>query len=139
VATALDIDDGWHRSRDVSLQLGHWGQLDVQLLVEEHERGRVLVRIARRLSVTPFFGAVAASTAALLLSLANASTGRWLFAIPLVMVAIFVVRAIWHATATMGLADEVMTRVMVDAGASPLDEQAATSVSEIGRATRHAS
>jgi len=139
VATALDIDDGWHRSRDVSLQLGHWGQLNVQLLVEEHERGRVLVRIARRLRVTPFFGAVAASTAALLLALANASSGRWLLAIPIVAVVLLVVRAIWHATATMGLADEVMTRVMVDAGANPLDERVATSVSEIGRATTHAS
>ena len=37
------------------------------------------------------------------------------------------------------LADEVMTRVMVDAGANPLDERVATSVAEIGRATTHAS
>ena len=57
VATALEIDGAWQRARDVSLQLGRWGRLDVQMLVEEHERGRVLVRIARRLRVTPFFAA----------------------------------------------------------------------------------
>jgi hypothetical protein len=139
VATALDIDDGWHRSRDVGLQLGQWGQLDVQLLVEEHERGRVLVRIARRLRVRPFFGAVVACTGALLLSLANAPTGGWVLAIPILVVAVLIVRAIWHATATMGLADEVMTRVLADAGAMALDGQSVTPVTEIGRATGHAS
>ena len=55
VATALEVDAAWQRVRDVSLQLGRWGRLDVQMLVEEHERGRVLVRISRRLRVTPFF------------------------------------------------------------------------------------
>src|SRR5205085_6254950 len=57
IATALEIDEGWHRARDLGLQLGRWARLEVQLLVEEHERGRVLVRIARRVRVTPFFAA----------------------------------------------------------------------------------
>lgn len=140
VATALEIDDGWDCTRDVSLQLGQWGRLDVQMLVEEHERGRVLVRIARRLRVTPFFGAVVASLIALILIMAYAPSARWLMVWPIVMVLAMMVRAIWHAAATMALADDAMTKVLVDAGAIPLDQPAAAApVPEIERATRHAS
>jgi GT2 family glycosyltransferase len=138
VATALEIDDGWDCSRDVSLHLGQWGRLDVQMLVEEHERGKVLVRIARRLSVTPFLGAVMASLFALVLAFAAAPSARWLIAVPIAMVLVMMVRAVWHAAATMALADDVMARVLSDAGAFPLEQPAAT-MPEIGRATRHAS
>ena len=138
VATALETDDGWHCAKDVGLQLGRWGQLDVQLLVEEHERGRVLVRIARRLRVTPFFGAVLGTVGALLLALTGASSGRWLIALPVVLVCVLIVRAIWNAAATMALADEVMTKVLLDAGASPLEAPAVAAAPQIGRATRHA-
>ena len=40
IATALEVDDGWHGTRDVSLQLGRWGRFDVQMLVEEHAAAR---------------------------------------------------------------------------------------------------
>ena len=136
VATALEIDDGWHCSRDVSLQLGQWGQLDVQMLVEEHERGRVLVRIARRLSVTPFFGAVVALAGALSVSFAGIASVRWLIAPPILAMAVMIVRAIWHAAATMVLADEVMAKALIDFGAIPLEQ--VPPVPEIGRATEHA-
>lgn len=137
VAMALEIDDGWDASRDVSLQLGQWGRLDVQMLVEEHARGKVLVHIARRLRVTPFFGATIASLMALVVALVNVPSARWLIAMPIVTVLVMMVRAIWHAAATMALADDVMTRVLVDGGAVPLEQPA--TVPEIGRATRHAS
>lgn len=139
VATALEIDDGWDCTRDVSLQLGQWGRLDVQMLVEEHERGRVLVRIARRLRVTPFFGAVMVSLIMLLTAFALAPSARWLLAFPIVAVLMMMVRAVWHAAATMALADDVMTRALIDAGAVPLDQPASAPVPEIGPATRHAS
>jgi hypothetical protein len=138
VATALEIDDGWHCSRDVSLQLGHWARLDVQMLVEEHERGRVLVRIARRLRVTPFFGVFAVSLLALGLSLASAPSAQWLYALPILGSIGVIGRAVWHAAATMALADEVMSKVLIDAGAVALEQPAASPVPRIERATRHA-
>jgi len=125
IATALEIDGAWHLGRDVSLQLGRWGRLDVQVLVEEHERGRVLVRVARRLRVTPFFAASVASLTALILSLASASSGGWLIAAPIAIVTALMVRAAWHAAATVALADEVIARVLLDSGASPLGAAAA--------------
>lgn len=139
VATALEIDDGWDSTRDVSLQLGQWGRLDVQMLVEEHERGRVLVRIARRLRVTPFFGAVVASLIALTLAMASAASARWLIAVPIFTVLVMMVRGVWHAAATMALSDDVMTKVLIDAGAAALERPAAAPFTEVDRATRHAS
>jgi hypothetical protein len=118
VATALEIDGPWELSRDISLQLGQWGRVDVQLLVEEHERGRVLVRIARRLRVTPFF---AASLAALVaLAVVDAAASAWLLTVPVVVVLAMMARAAWHAAVTVAFADEVMTRALQDAGALPI-------------------
>ena len=124
VATALEVDAAWHRVRDVSLQLGRWGRLDAQMLVEEHERGRVLVRIARRLRVTPFFG-----------GLGDVACWRWRCCSgrrcprpgrsrPIGVMIALVLRLAWQAAATIALADGVMTRVMFDAGAIPLGEPA---------------
>ena len=119
VATALEVDAAWERVRDVSLQLGRWGRLDVQMLVEEHERGRVLVRISRRLRVTPFFVSTMGALFACVLMLAFTGGGRWMVW-ALVTVIALALRAAWHAAATIALADTVMTRVLVEAGAMPL-------------------
>ncbi len=124
VATALEIDDGWHGKSDVSLQLGRWARLDVQMLVEEHARGRVLMRVARRLRLTPFFAASMVSLLALMAGLVINVAGLWLMAIPTAIVVALMVRAFWHAAATVALADDVMTRVMLDAGATPLGQRA---------------
>jgi hypothetical protein len=104
--------------RDVSLQLGRWGRLDVQMLVEEHERGRVLVRISRRLRVTPFFVSTMAGLLALVLMLGFTGGSRWLLWALAAVIAL-ALRAAWHAAATIALADTVMTRVLVEAGALP--------------------
>jgi O-antigen biosynthesis protein len=119
VATALEIDAAWHRVRDVSLQLGRWGRLDVQMLVEEHAQGRVLVRIARRLQVTPFFLALVTSLVALIAALASTVSSPW-WVMAMTAVAMLAIRAAWQTAATIALADGVVTRVMVDAGAIPL-------------------
>ena len=88
VATILEVDGAWQRVRDVSLQLGRWGRLDVQMLVEEHERGRVLVRISRRLRVTPFF-ASAMTLLGVVVMLAFTGGSRWLlWALAAVVIAV---------------------------------------------------
>ena len=134
IATALEVDDGWHSARDVSLQLGRWARLDVQLLVEEHDRGRVLVRIARRLRVTPFFAAFVASFALLVVTMLRVPTGGWLTAAPLILLAAGSLRAFWLAAATAALADQVMAGVLLDAGATALGGAATQAAA---RATVH--
>jgi GT2 family glycosyltransferase len=124
IATALEVDDGWHGNRDVSLQLGRWGRFDVQLLVEEHAGGKVLIRIARRLSVTPFFAVFMASLIVITVSLMSASSGFWLIALPVALMVVLMVRAFWHAGGIVALADAVMTRVLLEAGSMPLGEAA---------------
>ncbi len=116
VATALEIDGPWELGRDISLQLGRWGRVDVQLLVEEHERGRVLVRVARRLRVTPFFLVSVASLLALA-AVIDASASAWLAIVPMLAVLFMMARAAWHAAVTVAFADDVMTRALQEAGA----------------------
>jgi GT2 family glycosyltransferase len=123
VASALEIDAAWHRVRDVSLQLGRWGRLDAQMLVEEHAQGKVLVRIARRLRITPFFGASAMCLLALAMFLGLTMSTTWAVATVGVVLAL-ALRLAWQAAAIIALADGVMTRVMFDAGAIPLGEPA---------------
>ena len=124
VATALEVDDGWHGTRDVSLQLGRWGRLDVQMLVEEHARGKVLVRVARRLRVTPFFAVSVASLITCALALIGTSSNAWLIAAPIAFMATLMIRAFWHAGGTVALADQVMAQVLLDADAIPVDTSA---------------
>ena len=61
----------------------------------------------------------------LLATLAMTGAGGWLAGAVAVVVGL-TVRASWHAAATMALADTVMTRVLVDAGAMPLWTPATT-------------
>jgi O-antigen biosynthesis protein len=119
IAAALEVDDGWHSARDVSLQLGRWARLDVQLLVEEHAFGKVLVRIARRVRVTPFFAASVAAAIGLLV-LSRTPAGPWSMFVPAMVVIATMLRALWHAAATLVLADRVMTKVLLEVGAVPL-------------------
>jgi O-antigen biosynthesis protein len=128
IAAALEVDDGWHGTRDISLQLGRWARLDVQLLVEQHAFGRVLVRIARRVRMTPFFAASAAAVIALV-AVSLTPAGRWSMLVPVVVVVAMMLRALWHAAATLVLADRVMTKVMLETGAVPLGTPA-TQVAE---------
>ncbi len=138
IAAALEVDDGWHAQRDVSLQLGRWGRLDVQLLVEDHERGKALVRVARRVRVTPFFAVSIAAFGALAL-LPALSAGGPLTAAPVLAVAALMARASWHAAATLALADQVIAQVLLDAGATPLGRLATDVAASIPARSRDAS
>jgi len=68
------VDDGWRHDRDVSLGLGPWARLDLRALVEEHERGRVLLRVGARLRLT---GPGLVVTAGLVALLATAVAAGW--------------------------------------------------------------
>jgi GT2 family glycosyltransferase len=119
-ATALEVDDGWHRSRDVSLQLGRWAWLDVRMLVEEHQFGKVLVRVARCLRLTPFFALSVSMFAASLVTLGSGTALRWLAMAVALTLATLMLKGLWRAAATVTLADRVITRVLLETGAMPL-------------------
>ena len=82
------------------------------------------MRIARRLSVTPFFAVFVASLILITVALMSASSGFWLIALPVALMAALMVRAFWHAGGIVALADAVMTRVLLEAGSMPLGEAA---------------
>ena len=118
VATALEIDGPWDLGRDVSLQLGQWGRVDVKVLIEYHGRNRELIRVARRLRVTPFFAAAMGSLAAL--AVVDATTSSWVVTVPVVIVLAMMARAASLAVVTVAFADQVMTRAIQELGAIPL-------------------
>jgi hypothetical protein len=89
------------------------------LLVEEHERGRVLVRVARRVRLMPFFGASLVAFTGLA-ALAFVSAEVWPLAAPIAIAAAMTARAAWHGAATLALADRVIAKVLIDAGAVPV-------------------
>ena len=73
-AGAVLVDDGWEHDRDVSLGLGPWARLDLRALIEEHEEGRVLLRVATRLRPT---GPGVVATAGIVALLAAAVAAGW--------------------------------------------------------------
>jgi GT2 family glycosyltransferase len=132
VATALDVDDGWRAARDVSVQLGRWGWLDMQLLVEEHAQGKVLVRVARRLRVTPFFGVTTVCGAVVASSLVWAPSASWLAACVVLLLCVAMARAFWNMGATVAFVDQLISRVLLDEGAIPIGAPATEVVAHTG-------
>jgi hypothetical protein len=69
--------------------------------------------------LTPFFAVSMASLLIFVAMLINASSNGWLIAAPMPFTAALMLRACWHAGGSIALADQVMTRVLLDAGAVP--------------------
>src|SRR4029079_9122170 len=65
-APDVEVDDGWRPDRDFSIRVGRWGWLHVQALVEEHAKGKCLMRVRSRLRVSGI-GTLQALTTALVL------------------------------------------------------------------------
>jgi GT2 family glycosyltransferase len=133
-AAALELDDGWHRSKDVSLQLGRWAWLDVRMLVEEHELGKVLVRVGRCLRLTPFFALSVSMFAVSLIAAGSGTALGWLAMTIALSLAMLMCRGLWRAAATVNLADRVITSVLLDAGAIPLGAAAERIAARLVRA-----
>lgn len=120
IAAAMEVDNGWHPTRDVSLQLGRWAWLDIRLLVEEHRLGRVLVRVGRCLRLTPFFaGSVFLLLASVLAALTSSVAHSAALAAAL-LTAGLMLRGLWRTAFTLASADRLITRVLLDAGTIPL-------------------
>src|SRR6185436_9510652 len=65
-ALPLEVDDGWHPNRDLSIAIGRWGWLHLKTLVEEHAGGKCLLRVHTRVGPS-FLGVVRCLSLALLL------------------------------------------------------------------------
>ena len=61
IGRTVDVHDGWQENRDVAVAVGRWCWLDLRTLVEEHARGRCLLRIGACLRLTPLGATVIVS------------------------------------------------------------------------------
>jgi GT2 family glycosyltransferase len=139
-APLVQIDDGWHSDRDLSVAIGRWGWLHVETLLEEHERGGSLFRTRARLRpglpgivqglVLAAF--VAAGTVASMVlhgpSLSAAVSVTALAAIGL--------GAAWQAARAVAVLDRAVARVTTAAGMLPLALPAARAA-HVSRPVEH--
>jgi GT2 family glycosyltransferase len=123
-AAVLELEAAWGRAQDLGLALGPWGGLDLQLLVEEHERGRVLVRVARRLRVTATVAGAILAAAAGTLGLDLAGAPLWLAVAPLVGLLVAAILTAWRVAGAMALVDSVAATLLLETGATPLGAHA---------------
>jgi GT2 family glycosyltransferase/DNA-binding beta-propeller fold protein YncE len=121
-APIVELDEGWHADRDVSIAVGHWGWIDVHLLVEEHAGGRCLLRLGKRLRLSPAGLALALTLAVLLLAGISATIAGWAPAAVTLgaVVGAAVARAAWQAGRVMALVTRGVAWVAVDAHLAPL-------------------
>ena len=126
-AQPVDLDDGWHADRDLSVGVGRWGWLHVRVLVEEHAQGRCLVRAAASLRPSSF-GRAMGLTLAVALAVAVAAGVRaggspgWmaLGAVAVAAAAAIVARGIWRTTRVMAVFNRALSSVAADASLMPL-------------------
>jgi hypothetical protein len=123
-APLVQIDDGWHADRDLSVAIGRWGWLHVETLVEDHERGCSLFRTRARLRPS-----VAGLIQGLILAaIVAAGTGASMVlhgpslsvAVSVMAMITIVLRATWQATRAVAVLDRAVTRVTTAAGVLPL-------------------
>jgi hypothetical protein len=119
-APLVDVDEGWRADRDLSVAIGRWGWLHVQTLLEEHDRGRSLLRVRARLQPSVagtvrglVLASLLAGGAGAAMALNIRSTGVALAAFA---VAVIATRAAWQTTRAVAVLDRAVTRVAAAAG-----------------------
>lgn len=122
-ARRVDIDDGWHTDRDLSISVGRWGWLHVRALVEEHAEGRCLCRVAARLqpSVRGILRAVVIS--AVLVAASSAAIALrwpWVSMAAVASALALFVSAAWQTTRSVAVLDRALSRVTTQWGMMPL-------------------
>ncbi|MEP7116426.1 MAG: hypothetical protein ABI880_02520, partial [Acidobacteriota bacterium] len=119
----VDIDDGWHTDRDLSIAVGQWGWLHVRALVEEHAAGRCLCRIAARLQPSVRGILLLMLLSAALLGASSAAIAlRWPWVTMAALgtaVGLFV-SAAWQTTRSVAVLDRALSRVTTQSGMMPL-------------------
>jgi GT2 family glycosyltransferase len=129
-AQGVDVDEGWHPDRDVSLAVGRWGWIRVRTILEEHEHGASLFRVRAWLRPS-FTGTLRGGTLAVLGAI-GMSASMFLYepavtiAVAAVTIAAIGARAAWQAiraAAVLGHAVKRVTRAagLVELGVGPGD------------------
>jgi hypothetical protein len=119
-AQIVDVDEGWHPDRDLSVAVGQWGWLRVRTVVEEHEEGASLLRVRMRLRPS-FVGTLRGVTLAVLVAGgASASVFIYDLSVTLFVSAVAIVgigaRAAWQAMRGATVLDRAVARVTGAAG-----------------------
>jgi GT2 family glycosyltransferase/DNA-binding beta-propeller fold protein YncE len=120
-AQVVELDDGWHADRDLSVAVGHWGWLDLRVLVEEHAEGRCIVRVGSRFRFGPA-GLAAALALIAMATLGAAATVDWP-AVGASLVAVaggIAARAAWRTGRAVSIVRRGLARVSGAAGFVPL-------------------
>jgi hypothetical protein len=124
VGPSIEVDDGWQPARDVSVSAGRWAWLDLRTLVEDHGSGKVLVRLASRVRLTPIGLAAAAFWLLVLVGSANGSKFMaGLIPVLSVLIALWLLRRLGRTEAAIR---ECVERTVLELGATPLLEKPAS-------------
>ena len=118
-ASVIEIDDGWQHHRDLSVAAGRCAWLDVRVLVEEHDQGRCLVRVATsaRLSRPGRFVVGLAASVAVGCAVAGALAGQplaWLGGLFVLAGTVLILAG--PVATTLAVVREAVAKVSVEAG-----------------------
>jgi DNA-binding beta-propeller fold protein YncE len=122
-AHVVELDDGWHADRDVSVAVGRWAWLHAKVLVEEHAEGRCLLRTAVRVrpsSAGVVFGFASIVLVAGAASLAGALRVPALGIMSVAAALALLARAAWQTTRAVALFDRALQQATAATGLSPL-------------------
>jgi GT2 family glycosyltransferase len=127
MADTLEIDDGWQAERDLRVRVGWFAWLDLRVLVEDHEGGRHLVRVGRRLRTVPLSAAVL--LAGLFGLAASVEAGPWASSsagavVCAVVALVFGGRIVWRTSSTLAETDRVIADLMGDLELMPMSRGA---------------
>lgn len=128
VPRAVDAHDPWQQDRDLAVATGRWGWVDLRTLLEEHDGGRCLLRVAARHRLTPW-GAVVITS----LSVGVMMSALLGLVAPLVAclgVGAAIVGSAWRrATRVHAGVHAIVRQVAAEYGLLPMDAGAAPSFS----------
>ena len=121
-ARYVEVDDGWHPERDVSVALGRWGWLDLRAFIEEHGGPKVLLRVTT--FVRPGLRGIMLALTLTTLSVVAASGAialrwPWLSAACIATAGVALARAVWQAATAVAVVRHAMLRATSGFGMIP--------------------
>ena len=119
---AVRVDDGFHPERDLSVNVGKWGWLDVRSLIEEHGGSRCLLRVGLRLRLRAL-GIVLALSLLLALILARTIVlleWPWGSIGLAIAAALVIARTAWQTSSAVSATRAAVARAAFTVGNTPI-------------------
>ena len=119
----IDVDDGWRANRDFSVAIGRLVWLDLRAVVEEHENGRCLLRVATRARPTRLGGILAGVVGLGLAGIASAGmVAGWSTAgfLGFALLAAAIPAAAVRVPRTASVVGEAVAKVTAEGGLTPM-------------------